>query len=100
MSSLQILTPCCCPQSVLTPSQVVRALGRVDARWGDGSQQDSQELLHVIFESLQVGTITSKKPSKSCQVGTGQPRDAEARPAGTGAQPSIPAAQAGPLWAT
>ncbi len=40
----------------LTPQPLPRLATQVDSRWGDGSQQDSQEFLHSLLEALQSET--------------------------------------------
>lgn len=42
-----------CTQSVVSPSAFLRRLSRHDGRWGEGSQQDANEFLHSLLESLQ-----------------------------------------------
>lgn len=40
--------------SVHTPSTFLKRMGRVDSRWSEGSQQDSQEFMHALLDTLQV----------------------------------------------
>jgi ubiquitin carboxyl-terminal hydrolase 4/11/15 len=48
----------------VSPRKLLSALGRVDARWGAGVQQDAQEFIIALLQRLQEegNTITSKPP--------------------------------------
>ncbi|GAX74474.1 hypothetical protein CEUSTIGMA_g1923.t1 [Chlamydomonas eustigma] len=49
-------------KAVVSPNRFMQRISKVDSRWGDGSQQDSQEFLHSLLEALQKETnrITTK----------------------------------------
>lgn len=42
-----------CQSAVVSPTKFMHSMARLDSRWGDGSQQDSQEFLHALLEALQ-----------------------------------------------
>eukprot|EP00798_Chlamydomonas_sp_ICE-L_P019858 gene19858-26553_t len=43
-------------RGVVSPSAFMRKVAKIDSRWGDGSQQDSQEFLHSLLGALQTET--------------------------------------------
>ncbi|KAG1678380.1 hypothetical protein FOA52_015146 [Chlamydomonas sp. UWO 241] len=58
--------------SAVSPSAFVRKISAIDSRWGDGSQQDAQELLHCLLEGLQADTNrVSSKPTYRELAGKG-----------------------------
>ena len=48
--------------SVVSPSAFLKRISKHDSRWGDSSQQDSQEFLHSLLEALQTESnrVTAK----------------------------------------
>lgn len=68
-------------QSVVSPSLFLKKISKYDSRWGEGRQQDSQEFLHSVLESLQVelNRVTSKPAYKQLEgKGTEEQQAAEA----------------------
>ena len=50
----------------------MQSMARIDARWGDCSQQDSQEFMHALLEGLQTeSNRAASKPLVCVGVGVG-----------------------------
>lgn len=53
----------------MSPRQFMHSMSKMDARWGDGSQQDSQEFMHALLEALQTETNRAATKPQVCVGG-------------------------------